>query len=91
MKKLNFEQIKLENIGINTIDMSFQDREALYLTYFGAILQDIEFLLERDPTNEVYINDRNWLIEHSNEMEKQFYQKSFFFILGFVIYTGIAE
>lgn len=91
LKKLCFTDIKLENLGINTVNMSFDDKEALYLTYFGSILPDLEYLVEHEPSNKVFIEDRNWILENQDEMEMLFYQKSFFFTLGFVLFTAIAE
>jgi len=91
LKKLNFRNINLEHIGVTTMNLSFWEKEALYHTYFGAILADVENCLKKEPHNLQYIEDRNWLVANKDEMEEQFFQESFFFILGFVVFTATAE
>lgn len=88
LKKLNCDNINQEAIGINTMNMTFSEREALYHTYFGAILYDLDILIKENPNNKVYLNDRKWIIENQDEMEYNFYQNSFYFLLGFVLFTA---
>lgn len=88
LKKIHCENIKQEKIGINTINMSFDEREALYHTYFGSILEDIEICIKEHPNNKQLIEDKKWLMENQDDMEYKFYQNSFYFLLGFVLFSA---
>ena len=88
LKKINCQEIKLEKLGIHTVNMTFSERDALYHTYFGAMLHDIELGLNEDQNNPQLKEDRDWVIMNKDEMEERFYQNSFFFSLGFVLFTA---
>lgn len=88
LKKIDCSNITQEQIGINTMNMTFSEREALFHTYFGSVIYDLYILLEDDPTNEQYIADKEWIEEHIDEMQYLFYQNSFYFLLGFVLFTA---
>lgn len=91
LSRLCLKDISLEAQGINTIGMNFSKREALFHTYFGAILDDLTFALESEPDNTQYINDKKWIQEHLEKLEEEFYKTDFFFNLGFVLFTATNE
>lgn len=91
LKKLNCQNITLEALGINTMNMTFNEREALYHTYFGGLGVDLDYLVEHVPENKTYRDDQLWYQNHNEEMETEFHQNSFYFLLGFVLFTANVD
>lgn len=88
LKRTGYADIKLEKSGLSTIGMDFEEREALFDTYFSFILDDCEIMMERYPGNKNYIDDYNWYKNIYEDLEERFQDETFVFSLGFMLYTA---
>ena len=83
-----YTNIKLEKQGINNIGMSLEEKEAFFNTYFSFIIIDAKTHMLDNPADLTAKNEYEWLDDNFDELEEAFYQNSFFFNLGFVIFTA---
>jgi len=67
--------------------MDFYEKEALFSTYFGAILHDLYYLRAHAPSDAIE-KEIVWMEKHQDIMENKFLEKDFMFLLGFVVYTA---
>lgn len=88
LKRAGYVDIKLEKSGLSTIGMDFEEREALFDTYFSFILDDCRIMVERYPDNNHYLNDYNWYKNIYEDLEERFQDDTFVFSLGFMIYSA---
>lgn len=88
LKRTGYADIVLEKVGLSTIGMDFEEKEALFDTYFSFILDDCKIMTERYPNNENYLKDYNWYKNIYNDLEERFQDDAFAFSLGFMLYTA---
>ena len=88
LKRAGYANIKLEKCGLSTIEMDFEEREALFDTYFSFILDDCKIMTERYPNNMDYLEDYHWYKNIYEDLEERFQDETFVFSLGFMIYTA---
>lgn len=88
LQDAKFNNIKLEKLGMSTVGMDLDEREAFFDVYFSFILADTLLMMQRYPENEDYKKDYQWLSSQYDELEEAFYQDNFFFNIGFMIYTA---
>ena len=91
LKRAGYADIKLEKAGLSTIGMSFEEREALFDTYFSFILDDCHIMVERYPDNKNYLDDYLWMKNIYEELEERFQDETFVFSLGFMLYTACKK
>ena len=68
--------------------MSLEEKEAFFNTYFSFIIIDAKTHMLDNPADLTAKNEYEWLDDNFDELEEAFYQNSFFFNLGFVIFTA---
>ena len=68
--------------------MDYDERSALFDTYFSFILEDLKIMVERYPDDKRVRDDYNWYCENYERMEELFQDDAFFFNLGFVMYIA---
>ncbi len=88
LKDTGFKNIKLENLGLSTAGMDYDEREALFDTYFGFITDDIKRMQEKYPDSEHYKEALAWLQAHGDRLESEFMRDDFFFVLGFMLFSA---
>ena len=88
LKRTGYRDVRLEKSGLHTMEMDFDDREALYDTYFSFVLEDSEIMMNRHPENRQYAENYEWLRDNYDSLEERFQDPSFFFNLGFMIFTA---
>ncbi len=88
LSKAGFGNIKLERSGLSTIGMSFDERQALFDTYFDFILGDLKLMVEQKPDNAALVSDYEWLRDKFSDIEDAFHDTHFVFSLGFMIYSA---
>lgn len=88
LKRTGYRDVRLEKTGLHTMEMDFDDREALFDTYFSFILEDSEIMMNRHPENRQYAENYEWLRDNYDSLEERFQDTSFFFNLGFMIFTA---
>ena len=88
LKHAGYSQVCLEKMGLSTVGMDYDDRAALFDTYFSFILEDLKIMRERYPEEESIREDYEWYRKNYEAMEERFQDDAFFFTLGFIIYTA---
>jgi len=88
LKRSGYRNIRLENCGLTTVGMDYEEREALFDTYFSFIMEDLQLMVKRHPGNPKYAEELAWYREIYDDLEERFQDDDFFFSLGFILYTA---
>lgn len=88
LKKSGYKKIELVKSGLTTIDMDYDQRLALFETYFSFIRDDLEALCNRSPENLPLVEDYKWYCEKYEELKEEFLDDTFFFTLGFMLFRA---
>lgn len=88
LKLAGFTDIKMEKIGLTTIELDYDGRQALFDTYFEFVLGDLELMANKYKNNKEVQEDLKWLREEYLNIESMFLQDNFFFNLGFMLFSG---
>lgn len=88
LKDAGYKDIKLENLGLSTVGLSYDEREALFNTYFGFLPGDFKRLVNEGENAEHYAEQLKWLDDNYDKLEEEFMKEDFFFTLGFMLYTA---
>ena len=88
LKHAGYTDICLEQSGLSTIGMDYDEREALFDTYFSFILEDLKIMMERYPGEEEFKKSYDWYNKIYEDLEERFQDEAFYFNLGFVLYTA---
>ncbi len=88
LKDTGFKDIKLENLGLSTVGMDYDEREALFDTYFSFIAGDLQSMAQKYPDSEHYKTAHKWIQDHYDRLESEFMRDDFFFVLGFMLFSA---
>ena len=88
LEQTGYRDISLQDCGINTVGMDYDQREAFFNIYFGFIIDDIRDMAEKHPEVKEYREDYQWFKNTYEKLESMFQIKEFFFSLGFMIYLA---
>ena len=88
LKRTGYQNVTLKKNGLNSIEMDFEEREALFDTYFSFILEDAEIMTKRHPDNINAKKNYEWLKDNYEDLEQRFLDSNFYFNLGFMIFTA---
>ena len=91
LAKAEMCDIKLEKMGINSLGMNYDEKDALFNTYFSFILSDTRNRYEKAPHERDNKEDYEWLESVYERLEDEFHKPDFFFSLGFVIFTATKK
>lgn len=91
LAKAEMCDIKLEKMGINSLGMSYDEKDALFNTYFSFILSDTRNRYEKAPHKRENKEDYEWLESVYERLEDEFHEPYFFFSLGFMIFTATKK
>ena len=88
LQNRGYKDIVLENLAINTVGMTAEEKEAFFITVFGFAKKGIkdEILLHPDDLDlqEKY----KWFMDIFDKLEEDFMNPAFFLNFGFLIYTA---
>ena len=87
VRKMDAKSITLEKYGINTSDMSRQDKRALFETWFSFIPNDFSRMLAEDPSSKIAKEVLDFCEEYYDDLNEQFFSKDAIFSAGYVIYS----
>ncbi|MBQ4333585.1 MAG: TIR domain-containing protein [Clostridia bacterium] len=85
---IEMHEIQLHKQGLSTAGMTRDKRSAFYELYFWFILDDLRKMNQQAPENKIVLAELNWFEEHYKEMKARFKKKSFYFNLGFMLYSA---
>lgn len=88
LKKAGYRDVALVKCGLDTLGMDYDDRQALFDTYFSIIKQDYRILSDTQPDNDSYRLAQKWIDQNYNDLEDAFHEENFFFSLGFMLFTA---
>ena len=88
LKRAGYIDICLEELGLSTIGMDYDERSALFDTYFSFILEDLKITMDNNPDDIEIRNDYEWYRDIYDSLEEQFQDDAFYFNLGFVMFTA---
>ena len=88
LKHAGYTDVSLEKMGLSTIGMDYDERSALFDTYFSFILEDFKLMLERCPADNDIRDIYKWYENVYEDLEETFLKDDFYFNLGFVMYTA---
>ena len=88
LKRTGYKSVVLEKSGLSTIEMDFDEREALFDTYFSFILEDAEIMKNRHPNSAEAAENYEWFKNNYDSLEEKFQDSNFYFNLGFMLYTA---
>ena len=89
LKNANFSNVRLEKIGLNTSDMSYDEKEILFEIYFGYIPIALQKTMERNKNIILRAQiDYGWVMEVLETARELFMKNDFIFSLGYFIYTA---
>ncbi len=86
--RAGYKNIKLEKLGLTTIGMDYDEREAVFETYFSFVLSDLLIMKNRYPNDKRIANDYEWYSKNYEELEEKFHDNNLFFSLGFMLFTA---
>ena len=88
-QKLHAKHIDLVHSGIDVTDMTVEEKEQMFFSWFGFIPNDFKICYNEDPTREDFKAVVEWCDEHYDTLEETFMGDSFFFNSGYFIYKII--
>ena len=83
-----YKNIKLEKKGLDTSTMSYEEKDAMFSTYFSFIFEDTKILYRKDPGNKRIKDDYEWLMDNYEDIKLQYDNQDTLFQLGFMTYTA---
>ena len=88
-QKLHASSIDLVHSGIDVTDMTDEEKEKMFFSYFGFIPNDFKICYNEDPSRTDFKAVIDWCDEYYDELEETFMEDSFFFNSGYFIYKII--
>lgn len=88
LRRAGYRDITLEKLGMTTVGMDYEERSALFDTYFSFILEDLAIMEQRYPQDKRISRDYAWYKESYEDLEEKFQDEALFFTLGFMILTA---
>lgn len=88
LDRAGYKKVNLEKMGLTTVGMDFEERLALFDTYFSFILEDLKIMIERYPDDKKLAADYEWYSKSYDDLEEKFLDQAFFFSLGFMIFIA---
>ena len=83
-----YKDIVCENLAINTVGMSTEDKEAFFVTVFGFAKKGIKDELIAHPDSIDLQEKYQWLTQVYDKLEEKFMNPAFFLNFGFMIYSA---
>lgn len=88
LKRSGFTSITLEKQGLSTIGMDFDEKEAIFQTYFSFIEDDCKIMMQKYPDEIEYLDNYNWYKNNYETLEEKFMDDAFSFSLGLMLFTA---
>lgn len=88
LMRAGYKNINLARTGLNTLNMDFDEREALFNIYIKLTYRDISWMHEKYPEDETITKDFLWFNENYDQLMEKFLSNEFFFSLGFMTFIA---
>ena len=87
IRKMDPRSISLERYGLNTSNMSRQDKKALFESWFSFIPNDFSRMLRENPSSKIAKEVMDFCDEYYDDLNEQFFSRDVLFSAGYVIYS----
>lgn len=88
LKKSGYRNIELIKTGLTTINMDYDQKNALFETYFSFIKDDLGILSAKYPQNLSLVEKYQWCKDNFDDLKEKFFDDNFFFSLGFMLFRA---
>ena len=88
LMRSGYRDVRFEKMGISTPGMDYEQRSALFDTYFSFILEELKIYVRQHPDDKRAVKDLEWYDRIYEDLEARFQDDNFFFNLGFVLFTA---
>ena len=88
LKSAGFGNVNLEKVGLDTCQMSYDEKCALFDVYFGYIPTALEKTMERFPLLPKPQQDYEWFNSVKENVFDAFHDNRFLFSLGYMVFTA---
>ncbi len=88
LMRSGYKNVVFEKMGISTPGMDYEQRAALFDTYFSFILEELKIYVNEHPEDNRAAKDLEWYDSVYENLEAKFQDNNFFFNLGFVMFTA---
>lgn len=88
LSRAGYKKVTLGKQGLTTAGMDFEQRSALFDTYFSFIMEDLKIMRNKYPDDKRIAADYEWYKNSYDDLEEKFQDDAFFFSLGFMIFTA---
>ena len=86
-KNNGFTRIKLEKVGLTTMDMDYDQRDAFFSMCFSYMIPKLKKMLEEKPDNKEIRRDYEWYVSAYDNMHDQFVANDFFAFSPLMIFS----
>ena len=86
-----YQNIVLENLAINTVGMTVEEKEAFFMTVFGFAKKGIKDELMKHPDSIDLQEKYQWLNQVYDKLEEKFMNPAFFLNFGFMVYSATIK
>lgn len=88
LKSAGYSKVKLEKVGLDTSQMTYDEKCALFDIYFGYIPTALEKTIERFPMLPKAKQDYEWFDTVRENVFDAFHDNRFLFSLGYMVFTA---
>jgi len=88
LKLAGFRRVQVAQIGLNTSEMDYDEKETLFNVYFGGMPHDADLTVKNHPDNALLRGEARWARENIEEANKLFHMDEFIFSLGYILYVA---
>jgi SAM-dependent methyltransferase len=88
LMRSGYQNITLVKSGLNTLNMSYDERELLFNIYIRLVFRDIIWMYQQYPNDEAIANDFHWFEDKYEDILEKFLSTEFFFSLGFMTFIA---
>jgi putative membrane fusion protein len=81
------KSISLDKYGINTSNMSRNEKKMLFESWFSFIPNDFKRMLNENPNSKIAMEVVDFCDQYYDELYEQFFSKDVIFSSGYVIYS----
>ncbi len=87
LRKLEPQSVKLEKYGINTSDMSRNEKKLLFESWFSFIPNDFKRMLRENSNSKISKEVVEFCDKYYDDLNEQFFSRDVLFSAGYVIYS----
>lgn len=88
LKNANFKDIHIAKVGLSTLDLNLNDRDAFFHMCFSYFEFNHEMRVRDNPKDRNARKNLQWIKENYATLNEQFLEPSFYFMLGLMLFIA---